>query len=1011
MLVHNNHLGLGRRLVSRSRRVGASNHHRHAHSGRVVIGVRREDPGRIWERRCPLTPDAVERLVHDGFDVLVQPCERRVFRTDEFVKAGATPHRTLAPAHILLGIKETPLNELLTDPVPSSGLPRTHLMFSHTHKGQEYNMPLLSRFLADFVSDSAPDAAKLLPTLIDWELLTDASGKRTVGFGWYAGAAGALEGLISTAHLHLSLGVASPFLGTPRPHTAPLLVLLKSLKHIGGIISREGTPRSMGPFVIVVTGSGQVSAGALSLLRETLPTQDISVGELPKLVEDPATPLNKIYLLHATQDTYLFHQVSGERASRAAYYADPSGYESRFHELIAPYTTLLINGVGWTPSSPRLMSVEQTVDALTRVQKLREELQSRNRSANLGSEDVMKGRCQSFADVSCDIGGGLEFLPRSSTLSEPFFSIDLPSAFPNMSPPHASLPPLQIMSVDILPTALPLEASTSFSKGILPYVRGVARRYGKDNKLGSGKDGEATELQDALERATIASAGKLRERHQWLEKSVNTSRQLQSKDSSERRSLNPLPKKKILLLGSGMVAGPAVDEICRRSDVALTIASDQPLRNAFLCQGHPNATSVVVDISRHEMVADLIRKADVVISLLPVPLHPAVAELCIEHGKHLITASYISPAMRALHERAVSSGVLLLNEIGLDPGIDHCSAFALLSDLRRAGKKIISFTSFCGGLPAPECADVPLRYKFSWSPRGVLSAALNDATFLVDGKTRRVSGQHLLSSNISNLPVSTVLQLEGLPNRDSLSYSSTYSLHEQEGLKTLFRGTLRYPGFSQLLSSFKQLGLLDIHRTLQINSYSDLIRVSVEDLTNTAITQPSSMLSALSDLVPGCDAKELYESIAWISQTNDDCVLPPPKTPTPVIDLFTTLLSHKLAYEPQERDLVVLHHEVITSAHGSPEGSRDEIHHSALEVYGTPEHSAMSLCVGLPVAMAALRVLDDGFKAAGVRGPDDPAMYEYVLQGIQSRGLDMRHGQRNYAEGRSVEERLRKVWA
>lgn len=174
--------------------------------GRVVLGIRREDPARIWERRCPLTPEAVERLVHeDGVEVLVQPCERRVFKTEEFLKvsktfvlcnsnlishflfrlqAGAKPHDTLAPAHILIGIKETPLNELRTDAVPGANVPRTHLKFSHTHKGQVYNTPLLSRYL----SHSKSQTSRVnLPTLIDWELLTDASGKRTVGFGWYAG--------------------------------------------------------------------------------------------------------------------------------------------------------------------------------------------------------------------------------------------------------------------------------------------------------------------------------------------------------------------------------------------------------------------------------------------------------------------------------------------------------------------------------------------------------------------------------------------------------------------------------------------------------------------------------------------------------------------------------------------------------------------------------------------------------------------------------------------------------
>ncbi|KAH8111628.1 Saccharopine dehydrogenase-domain-containing protein [Phellopilus nigrolimitatus] len=1005
------------KIASRTRHV-AKTHARHAHarSGRVVIGVRREDPQRIWERRCPLTPEAVERLVHDGFDVLVQPCERRIFKTEEFVKAGAKTHGTLAPAHILLGIKETPLDELLTDHVPSSNVARTHMMFSHTHKGQEYNMPLLSRFLGD----SSSDAGHRLPTLIDWELLTDVDGKRTVGFGWYAGVAGALEGLISTAHLHLTLGVASPFLGTPRPHTAPLPALLASLKLIGATISSEGTPKSMGPFIVVVTGSGHVSAGALSILRDTLPTQEITVEDLPDLVKSPGMKLSYlrgIYVLHATQDTYLFHRTSGERAVRKTYYADPASYESRFHELIAPYTTLLINGVGWTPSSPRLMTVEQTVSALMRVRSLQEELQAQDLDTSLKLRDVMKGRCLSFADVSCDIGGGLAFLPRSSTLSEPFFSLDLPTAFSGIALPHLGLPSLQIMAVDILPTALPLEASRSFSDKILPYVRSAAGGY--DNCFGNSglrtaNIKNATEIQEALERATITSAGFLQKRHQWLQSSVDSFRvsSLHASQSSAYKgtTLASPPKKKILLLGSGMVAGPTVEEICRRTDLELIIGSDDSSRNAFLCRGRTNAHPVFVNISDQEEVSDLVKKADVVISLLPVPLHPVIAELCIENKRHLVTASYISPAMRALNGRAVKSDVLLLNEIGLDPGVDHCSALALLSSIRRDDKKIVSFTSFCGGLPAPECADVPLKYKFSWSPRGVLSAALNDARFLIDGKTVVVAGENLLHASIPNLPVSSVLHFEGLPNRDSLSYSSIYDLCESDGLKSLFRGTIRYPGFSDLLLSFKQLGLLDTHRALRISSYSDLIRASIEDLTDMAITQPASMFSAMSDLIPECDPSELYETLAWLSNIDDAAFPRPPTTATPVIDLFATLLSFKLAYKSQERDLVVLHHEIISTSRNSQVASRDEVHYSSMEVYGTHEHSAMALCVGLPVAMAALRVLDGGYKEVGVHGPNDPAMYDFILNGMKERGLNMCHGTRKYVKGRTVEERLRDNW-
>ena len=197
-----------------------------------------------------------------------------------------------------------------------------------------------------------------------------------------------------------------------------------------------------------------------------------------------------------------------------------------------------------------------------------------------------------------------------------------------------------------------------------------------------------------------------------------------------------------------------------------------------------------------------------------------------------------------------------------------------------------------------------------------------------------------------------------------------------------------------------------------MGSYSDLIRASLEDITKTSLSQQTSFISALKDLAPQYDAEELQKSIAWLSGGKDAVLPTAPKEPIPVIDLFASLLSHRLAYAPDERDLVVLHHEVVSSSanNSSPAPSRDEIHSSSLEVYGTSEHSAMALTVGLPVAIAALRVLDGGYKAAGVHGPTDRAMYEHVLDCLSERGLVMQHRSKRYVEGRGVEGRLRAAW-
>ncbi|TCD71109.1 hypothetical protein EIP91_000203 [Steccherinum ochraceum] len=948
---------------------------------KITIGIRREDPQRIWERRCPLTPDAVHDLVHgEGVNVLIQDCERRVWNTNEFVKAGAIVHPTLSPSHITLGIKETPLEEVLTDPIraPTDSatqpplVPRTHLMFSHTVKGQLYNMELLSKFLG-------PSEA-LTPRLIDYELLTGEDGKRTVGFGWFAGVAGALESLCALAHAHLELGISSPFLYTPRPHTHTSLESIRATLRdvVGAQITAEGTPRGLGPVVFGVTGTGKVAQGVLDLL-EDLPICKVRVEDLPALVANPETDLHKIYVVHALPKDY-FVRADGQAYERSHYYTHPEAYTSVFHSNVAPYLTLLFNGAGWAPNFPRLMTNEQLTLASEKAQQ------------------VGKGRFACIGDISCDVEGGLEFMPQASTISSPFYTTR-PATLP------AHLPPVTIMSVDILPTALPLEASTHFSNVLTPYLKSLIRGYrtpGQPHLNGDVNLGRAA----ALERATVASNGKLREAHKWLEGPLGTWRESVSSRASggaASAAVREGPKKKVLMLGSGMVAGPAVDEICSWKDVELVVASNILPEAQRLVSKHAAGTAISLDVSDWSKVESLINESDIVISLLPVPFHPKVAEACIQYKKNLVTASYISPAMQALHDRAVSADVLLMNEIGLDPGIDHCSAISMLSDLEAQNKRVVSFTSFCGGFPAPDNAeDVPLKYKFSWSPKGVLSAALNGARFKLWDKVDEIAGKDLLHQSFPNLPISEVLKLEGIANRDSLPYGDTYNLRPD--IRTLFRGTLRYAGFSSLMHQFKAIGLLDPAASIHAPTWSHFVPTAMAAQLGRAVPHDAaSVRSALADLLgPAQDTTELVQAMEWFGiapgqQPNsiDDALLP--KSPAPPIDVFAALLAHKLRYLPDERDLVVLSHEIVAA---DPTTGQEEIHASSLMAYGTLEASAMSRCVGLPVAFAARAVLDGDVRARGVQGPGvEKAVYGRVLSELQRVGLGMKDSVKKLGRG------------
>ncbi|KAH9916537.1 Saccharopine dehydrogenase-domain-containing protein [Fomitopsis serialis] len=961
----------------------------HAKPARLTIGIRREDPLRIWERRCPLTPDVVNELVErDGVDVLVEECDRRVWKTEDFVKAGARLAPTLSAAHITLGIKETPLHEVLNDPVPSPTrqtatlplTPRTHLMFSHTIKGQMYNMELLSKFVsASYMSGgTSTDQPGSLPRLIDYELLTGEDGKRTVGFGWFAGVAGALESLNALAHAHLELGVASPFLYTPRPHAHPTLASIRTLlrDEVGARIIAEGTPKSLGPIVFGVTGSGKVAQGVLDLLKD-LPIELVKVDDLPALVSNPDTDLHKVYLVHALPQDY-FVRKDRNPYSRSDYYANPDQYESVFHDKIAPYLSLLLHGAGWAPNFPRIMSNAQLITALEKAQQ------------------IGRGRFACVGDISCDIEGGLEFLPHASTLSAPFFSIQ----------PSPTLPPVAIMAVDILPTALPLEASEHFSNVLAPYLRTLIDEY---RGLPNHADDAARLRRAALERATVAKGGQLSKDFEWLKEPLGSwaagckasegASPIGAASEAAQKLGVPPRKKRVLMLGSGMVAGPAIEAICRRPYVELVVASNVLSEAERQTAEFANGRAVLGDMQDPAKISRLVEEADVVISLLPAPFHPSVAKLCIQHEKHLITASYISPDMAALHEQAVAADVVLLNEIGLDPGIDHLSAMSLIDRLKAQGKRVTHFTSFCGGLPAPEAAmGVPLGYKFSWSPRGVLVAALNAARFKVEGEVVQVHGEDLLTSGITDVPISDIMRFEGLPNRDSLPYARQYGLGDPQSqdLQTIFRGTLRYPGFSTLMHGLRSIGLLENSTKVQFSDWTELVRKSLEvRLGRTLPGDEASVLSALRDISPSQTTEELIDALRWFSllsphgsRTLSSVVALPsvPSSSTP-LDAFALLLADKLKYQPHERDMVVLSHEIVAS---SPLSLQPEVHTSSLVAVGDAKASAMARCVGLPVAFAALHVLDGGVKLRGVHGPTDRQVYEHMLPRLDEAGLGMK---------------------
>lgn len=272
------------------------------------------------------------------------------------------------------------------------------------------------------------------------------------------------------------------------------------------------------------------------------------------------------------------------------------------------------------------------------------------------------------------------------------------------------------------------------------------------------------------------------------------------------RKENEASTKSFLLLGAGLVAGPCVNYICRNPKNRITIVDIDVKVSQKLASQYQNASVGECDIRDSGEAEKIISKHSIVISLLPAQFNILVGKLCLKLGKHLVTASYISEELRKLHDEAKDRGLLFLNEVGLDPGIDHLEAVRIIRDTHQKGGKIKSFVSWCGGLPLPEFSDNPLSYKFSWNPRGFLNACLHDAKYLLEGQVIQLPNSRLFK-NAQPVDLFPGFNLEGYANRDSLSYMKEYGIENE--VQTMFRGTLRYSGTSRLMDSFLFLGLLN----------------------------------------------------------------------------------------------------------------------------------------------------------------------------------------------------------
>ena len=432
-------------------------------------------------------------------------------------------------------------------------------------------------------------------------------------------------------------------------------------------------------------------------------------------------------------------------------------------------------------------------------------------------------------------------------------------------------------------------------------------------------------------------------------------------------------EKRVLLLGAGRVSKSFVEFLGRSTNAIITVVSvnEEEARDAASAavKGQHMTLDVVNDIHR---LSATIEDSDVVVSLLPAPMHVPVAMECIVHGKHLVTASYESDEMRTLNERAKQANIMILNEVGLDPGLDHMSAMKIIDQIKARGGKITGFTSVCGGLPEPASANNPLKYKFSWSPRGVIRASQSDARYRWAGQVREVQGSQLLQSAAPFLDAWNDYQLECLPNRDSLHYENVYGI---QGVPTIYRGTLRYRGFSMLMDTFRNAGLFDESSTAA-KTWSRLVD---------ELRASRGGFESVPDFIRACAdddnerADQALKALHWLDMLGES-----PLGARTVVDCFCHALERKLVYNDGEHDLVLMHHTIDASF----ENGDDERHRSSLYVLGDDSMSAMAKTVGFTAAAAAELIVNGDLQGRrGLLMPTDPTIYLPVLRKLEHESI------------------------
>ncbi|MCF8227812.1 MAG: saccharopine dehydrogenase NADP-binding domain-containing protein [Bacteroidales bacterium] len=433
--------------------------------------------------------------------------------------------------------------------------------------------------------------------------------------------------------------------------------------------------------------------------------------------------------------------------------------------------------------------------------------------------------------------------------------------------------------------------------------------------------------------------------------------------------------KRILVLGAGLSASSMIKYLldhAEDNDWKVIVADQSKALAKNKIAGHNRGEALFFDVFDRELRTRLISSVDVVISMLPARFHYLVAQQCIESGKHMITASYISDDIRNLNNAALEKDVLLLNEMGVDPGIDHMSAMQVIDRIRNSGGKITAFESSTGGLVAPEHDNNPWNYKFTWNPRNVVVAGQGVSKFLHNGQLKYIP-YHKLFSRTETVDILDYGKFEIYPNRDSLKYKNIYCLDD---VKTLFRGTIRRPGYSKAWNIFVQLGMTD-------DSYFiDCEGLTYREFTNSFLEYRKNipLEQKLADYIHEDLESEIMQKLTWTGIFERKLIGLKRATPAQILQ---HLVESKWKLGKEERDMIIMQHKFEYTY----DDMEKEIKSTMVVKGDDPVHTAMSITVGIPVAIAAKLLLQGRIKVRGAQLPVVKDIYEPIMKELAGYGI------------------------